>query len=430
MINPAKVNLIDSLLLVSRYDDKEKQIRFERIAEIFIWIALILSVIVAKSPFGKSLDNLLSYFIVIGIGVFALVWFRLIPRKFSGNAKNLVYTVILNVFIAYLVANTNGLQSFAVFFFYIDMLRMAMSTPLRYTIISNMFVIGLIFVLVIISDGTLHVELSLAIFHTWGLMITAFFGRFITGDSAIAKENENKATLEKEIELSKIKDEFVYIISQKLKKPIQEINKSLEGIISGYSNSLDSESNELLKLTEVNSDRLDSLLNDLLDVSKIEQGSLPIHLTDVSIKPIVGEVISTLLLDANSKRISIINRINEEIAAKADLDRLKEVLVNLIGNAIKYTPEGGKITVEASKENDLVTIKVSDNGIGISDEDQKHLFEKFYRVENERTQYIKGSGLGLFITKQLIEKMGGRINFVSKVGEGSSFYFTLPRYRW
>ena len=234
MNNSAKVNLIDSLLLVSRYDDKEKQIRFEKIAEIFIWIALVFSVIVAKSPFGESLDNLVSYLIIIGIGLFALVWFRLIPRKFSGNAKNFVYSVTLNLFIAYLVVNTNGLQSFAVLFFYIDMLRMAMSTPLRYTTVSILFVIGLIFGLAIISGGLVHIELSLAIFHTWGLIITAFFGRFITGESAIAKENENKATLEKEIELSKIKDEFVYIISQKLKKPIQEINKSLEGIISGY----------------------------------------------------------------------------------------------------------------------------------------------------------------------------------------------------
>ncbi len=153
-------------------------------------------------------------------------------------------------------------------------------------------------------------------------------------------------------------------------------------------------------------------------------------MTDVSLKPIISEVLSTLLLEAQSRRISLVQKGTEEVAAKADADRLKEVLTNLVSNAVKYTPEGGKATVEVKKEGSFAKVLVSDNGIGIGEEEQKHLFEKFYRVSNEKTEAVKGSGLGLFIAKQLVEKMGGEIGVISTVGQGATFYFTLPRYRW
>ena len=153
-------------------------------------------------------------------------------------------------------------------------------------------------------------------------------------------------------------------------------------------------------------------------------------MVDVALRPIISEVLSTLLLDAHSKRISLGQQGAEEVAAKADVDRLKEVLTNLVSNSIRYTPEGGKVVVELRKEGGFAKILVTDNGIGISDEDQTHLFEKFYRVDNEQTKVVKGSGLGLFIAKQLVEKMGGQIGVTSKKEEGTTFYFTLPRYRW
>jgi len=246
----------------------------------------------------------------------------------------------------------------------------------------------------------------------------------------MAKTHRNEVTLEKEKSLSILKDEFVYIISHELKKPMQSIEEIIKKISSEFSTSLSTDGRDLLRLTGVNNTRLNKLLNDLQDLSRIEKGSLPVHLGDVSLRPIISEVISTLGLDAKEKRISLIQKGVEEVGATADVDRLKEILTNLIGNAVKYTSEGGKVIIEASKEGKFAKVTVSDNGFGISDEDQKHLFEKFYRVETEKTKRVKGSGLGLFITKQLVEKMGGQLSFKSKIGQGTTFYFTLPRYRW
>ena len=227
-----------------------------------------------------------------------------------------------------------------------------------------------------------------------------------------------------------LKDEFVYIISHELKQPATAIKGYIDTILSKYSGSLSGDASEILNLTNINSDRLSKLLDDLLDISQIEKGSLRINMTDVSLRPIISEVLSTLLLDAQSRRISLVQKGTEEVAAKADVDRLKEVFTNLVSNAVKYTPEGGKVTVEVKKEGSFAKVLVSDNGIGISEEDQKHLFEKFYRVDNEKTEAVKGSGLGLFIAKQLVEKMGGKIGVISTVGQGTIFYFTLLRYRW
>jgi two-component system phosphate regulon sensor histidine kinase PhoR len=167
-----------------------------------------------------------------------------------------------------------------------------------------------------------------------------------------------------------------------------------------------------------------------MDISRIEQGSLQIKLSDVSLQPLINEVLSNLLLDARKKKISLTQEGDLDTGVKADPDRLKEILTNLVGNAVKYTPDGGRVVVKVKKESGLAQVSVVDNGTGISEEDQKHLFEKFYRVENEQTRTVKGSGLGLFITKQLVEKMGGQIGISSKAGAGSTFYFTLPRYRW
>jgi two-component system phosphate regulon sensor histidine kinase PhoR len=288
----------------------------------------------------------------------------------------------------------------------------------------------LIFLEAFLTIGPFETNISLALLHSWALFLVIFFARFNAGEASLMKKREEEVILGREKTIGSLKDEFVYIISHELKQPAMAIKGYIGTILSKYSTSLNPDASEVLNLTNANSDRLSKLLEDLLDISQIEKGSLRIKMADVALRPIVSEVLSNLLIDAQNKRISLVQKGNEEIAAKADVDRLKEILTNLVGNAVKYTPEGGKIVVEVKKEGSFAKILVSDNGVGISEEDQKHLFEKFHRVENEETKAVKGSGLGLFIAKQLVEKMGGRIGVTSTVGQGTTFYFTLPRYRW
>ena len=425
-----KEGILSSFLITGQFESKEKYKRFERLSEIFTLLAVVLGVLIIQLPFGENLNRQVIYILAISIGIFALIWYHLLPQSFSGRAKRLAYNVITISFIGVLVHNTNGVQGYSIFFYFLALLSVSMTLPLTYTALTAAYAIGLIVIEGFLTAGSLITNLSLAVLHSWGLVLVVFFARFNAGEASLVKKREEDVTLEKEKSVGRLKDEFVYIISHELKQPAIAIKGYLDDIFARYSGKLSSESREILNLTSVNSERLGKLLDDLLDISQIEKGSLHIKMVDVALRPIISEVLSTLLLDAHSKRISLVQQGAEEVAAKADVDRLKEVLTNLVSNSIRYTPEGGKVVVELRKEGGFAKILVTDNGIGISDEDQTHLFEKFYRVDNEQTRVVKGSGLGLFITKQLVEKMGGQVGVTSKKEEGTTFYFTLPRYRW
>ena len=422
--------ILGNFLVTGQFENPEKYRKFDRLSEIFTWLSLVLGLLIIQLPFGQNLNREAIYIVAASIGVFATVWYHLLPKSFSGRAKRFTYNIIILTFITFLVHNTNGVQGYAMFFYFLALLSVSMTLPLTYMGITTLYAIGLITLEGFLTQGSLATNLSLAILHSWGLILLVFFARFNAGEASQLRKREEDIILEKEKAVGKLKDEFVYIISHELKQPAIAIKSYLDSIFSKYPEKLNSESREVLNLTSVNSDRLSKLLDDLLDISQIEKGSLRIKMVDVSLRPIVSEVLSTLLLDAQNKRISLVHQEVEDIAAKADVNRIQEVLSNLVNNAIKYTPEGGKVVVEVKKEGGFAKVIVSDNGIGISEEDQKHMFEKFYRVESENTKTVKGSGLGLFITKQLVEKMGGKIGFSSKIGEGSKFFFTLPRYKW
>jgi len=140
-------------------------------------------------------------------------------------------------------------------------------------------------------------------------------------------------------------------------------------------------------------------------------------------------VVDELSIQAKDKGLELKSEIrmtNDEIKVKADPERVRQILINLVGNAIKYT-ETGSVTVSTEQEEKMVAVHVKDSGIGMDQEAQKRLFEKFYRVKTEKTRQITGTGLGLWIVKQLVEKQGGRIWIESEEGKGSTFHFSLPR---
>jgi signal transduction histidine kinase len=423
-------NLLSAFLVSGQFEGEEKYQRFERLAEIFTWLAIILGNLIIQLPFGQTINKPIIYVLSVGISVFVIVWYHLIPKRFSGKTKRFIYHLIVISFIAFIVHYTNGVAGHTTFLYFLASLAVAMTLPLGYVAVTTVYTVSLIFFGAFLTPGDITTNLSLATLHSWGFLLVIFFARFNAGEASLVKKREEDITLEKERTVGGLKDEFVYIISHELQQPAAAIKGYVDTILSKYATVLNSSASEVLNLTNVNSDRLSKLLDDLLDISRIEEGSLRIKMVDISLRPIISEVLSNLLLDAQNKRISLVQKGTEEIAAKADIDRLKEILTNLVGNAIKYTPEGGKVVVEAQKTEGFAKISVSDNGVGISEEDKKHLFEKFYRVESEKTTSVKGSGLGLFIAKQLVEKMGGKIGVESTIGQGTVFFFSLPRYRW
>jgi len=192
------------------------------------------------------------------------------------------------------------------------------------------------------------------------------------------------------------------------------------------------------------------LVQDLLNVSRIESGRIKVSPVPMDLLAAIRQVIEELTPQAHDKGLSLhfedparraaisnkqlaVSRAKSQLptaasprwAVFADPERVRQILVNLIGNGIKYTPKGG-VTVAVGSEGRLVKTSVSDTGVGMSPEERQHLFEKFYRIQNEQTQGITGTGLGLYIVKNIIELMGGTIGAESTPGKGSTFSFTLP----
>lgn len=228
---------------------------------------------------------------------------------------------------------------------------------------------------------------------------------------------------EKLQEITRLRDEFVFIAVHELRTPVT--------VIKGYISVIFKENTQLKKdlkepleqINNANNDLL-ALVNDLLEVSRSESGKLTINVSPQNIQEIVEGCLKELRPLAEQKKISINNQLTSELPLiLADNTKLREVLFNLIGNAIKYNHEEGEISLSCELVNESLIMHVTDNGVGLSKEDKNHLFEKFWRSEKVK---VSGTGLGLFITKELITRMNGKIWVESKEDQGSTFSFKLP----
>lgn len=228
-------------------------------------------------------------------------------------------------------------------------------------------------------------------------------------------------------EVDQMKDEFISIASHELRTPITAIKGYVSMILDGTFGKLENrEMSDSLDKVEKSVNRLGALVEDLLDVSRIEQGRLEVENSAIDAPPLIKEIISQLQISAEEKKLAIeyIESGEKLPLVFADAERLKQVMVNLIGNAIKYTEKGG-VKISAQIKNKKMEIKVIDTGMGISAEEQKRLFEKFYRIRNEKTSQIIGTGLGLWITKQLVELMKGKIYVESMKDVGTQVIIIL-----
>jgi signal transduction histidine kinase len=222
------------------------------------------------------------------------------------------------------------------------------------------------------------------------------------------------------------KTEFVSIASHELLTPISAIEGYLSMILDNQLGTIDSDARIYIDKTFMAARRLSSLVKDLLAVSRLESGRLPFTPQLVELKPLLTNALDTVLTMASEKGLTLTTDIPDGLAPlSADPDRLTQVLINLASNAVKYTKEGS-VHVTAKQEEDSVLLTISDTGVGMSAAEQKHLFEKFYRIQNDSTMGIPGTGLGLYITRQIMERMGGRIDLHSTPGVGSTFTLTLP----
>lgn len=227
--------------------------------------------------------------------------------------------------------------------------------------------------------------------------------------------------------LQELKDEFVFVAAHELRTPVTAIKGYLSLILEGSAGQISAQAKKFLEQTQRSNDRLNQLVNDLLEIARSEAGRLEIKVEPVDIEEPIKSTQDELKPLADEKKISISTALLDVMPkVMADSGRVKEVMVNLVGNSIKYTQEGGKIEILSEQKDGMLITHVRDNGFGMSKEAQTKLFEKFYRVQTDKTKNIQGTGLGLFIVKQIIEKMGGKIWVNSEEGKGSVFSFSLP----
>ncbi len=226
-------------------------------------------------------------------------------------------------------------------------------------------------------------------------------------------------------EVDKMKDNFISMASHELRSPLSAIKGYLELLDAKNKGKLETES--LKYLTNMNSsvDRLDVLVTDILEISRIEGNRIPFEISAFNPSDVIQKAIEEMRVKASQKNLALECSISNLPEVKADRERLEQILINLLNNAIKYTIKG-KVEVLAKTKGKEFLITVADTGIGISSEDMANLFQKFYRVENEELKSVVGTGLGLWIARELARKMNGDITAESIREVGSHFTLHLP----
>jgi len=236
---------------------------------------------------------------------------------------------------------------------------------------------------------------------------------------------ELTAANEKLKELDKRKSAFVANVSHEFKNPLATIKNALSIIINGLAGDTSPKQKEFLSSAKNNIERLIRLVTDLLDISKIEAGKMEMRMENFDIVILLNEVLVDYERELAKKEISLKKDIQEDIGAIwADRDKISEVVINLLNNAVKYTPAGGEVGIKLIGEENELYFEISDTGPGIPEEYKDKIFDKFERITSEKTE---GTGLGLPIAKDIVELHKGRIWVESESGKGSRFIFVLPK---
>jgi two-component system phosphate regulon sensor histidine kinase PhoR len=226
--------------------------------------------------------------------------------------------------------------------------------------------------------------------------------------------------------LENLRREFVSNVSHELKTPLTSIQAFTETLLSGAID--DPEHNRrFVKRIEEQSDRLYALILDLLRLARIESGQDVFEVTSLPVGEIIDDCVEEHSALAESKGVAlVVERPHFEIRVRADAEGLRTILDNLVDNGVKYTPAGGRVTVRWTGEDDSAVIQVEDTGVGISEDQQSRIFERFYRVDKARSRELGGTGLGLSIVKHLVQVFDGSVDVDSQLGRGSTFSIRMP----
>lgn len=229
------------------------------------------------------------------------------------------------------------------------------------------------------------------------------------------------------VKVERMKNEFVSIVSHELRTPLTSIRGSLGLLAGGVGGELPAQALALVGIAHKNSERLILLVNDILDMEKIESGKMDFQLSPTKLMPLLIQAVDGNRAYAEQYRVSYeLESEAPEVMVNVDAHRLMQVLANLLSNAAKFSPIGGKVTVAATSDGERIRVAVNDHGSGISDEFRERIFQKFAQADSSDTRKKGGTGLGLSITKAMVEQMGGSIGFNSTPNVLTTFFFEFP----
>lgn len=233
-------------------------------------------------------------------------------------------------------------------------------------------------------------------------------------------------TREKQVE--QLKSEFVSLAAHQLRTPLSAVKWTLEALLDGDAGPLALSQREFLEKTRTSNERMIALINDLLDVTRIEEGRYLYQPAFSQLEEVIASVVQSYGAEAKRKNITIVFAPPKEKFPRVLIDKEKMLLViqNLVDNALRYSPEGGMVEVNLSHDKKEVVCSIKDSGIGIPEDQKARLFEKFFRASNAKQVYTEGTGLGLYLSRNIIEAHEGKIWVESRAGEGSTFSFSLP----
>lgn len=247
-------------------------------------------------------------------------------------------------------------------------------------------------------------------------------------ESKVQERTRELASVLEEVQrISKTKSEFISAVSHELRTPLTSIKGYASLLMTGKLGDVPSSVKERLEKINTHSDNLVKMINDLLDIARIESGRIEMKMENYNLAKLIDSVHDLLTPQMRDKNLQWQVEVAQDVhEILMDIHQVERVFINLINNAIKFTPPQGTIAIKVAKNNNFIETEVSDTGIGIKEDDLEKLFSEFYRVDNEINQKVKGTGLGLVLVKKIIEVHRGKIWVTSKIGVGTTFHFTLP----